>query len=424
MEKTLPHINSVLNLQNSFALAEQSKKLIAGFTQSMMKKPEQFAPGHFPVYIEKANGALVTDIDGNEYIDFICGLAANTLGHNHPVVVNAITENLHKGLIHSLPTPVEVRTAETLTKMIPGAEMVRFFKTGADANSAAVRLARFITSKENIITIGYNGWHDQYQFDTPGVPKAIQQFTHRMPLFTPADEQPILDLIHAQAGVLAAVVLSVPYNRTLTAEFVGKVRSACTANNILLVMDEVVTGFRLALGGAQEFFGVAADLVSLSKGIAAGMPLSAVTGPACYMSEMEKLQVSTTFGGEMLSLEVCDAVLKEYQRSDYIEKIAALGLRLKEGVNKVSEQLGTPLRVVGYDPIPMFLFSKNPTEHAQIAEKFLAQMAKRGVLLRREVNFICAVHTEEQIDFTINAVKEALLAMQNQGVFSALATPA
>lgn len=424
MEKTLPQINNTLNLNNSFALAEQSKKLVAGFTQSMMKKPEQFAPGHFPVYIEKANGALVTDIDGNEYIDFICGLAANTLGHNHPVVVKAITENLHKGLIHSLPTPVEVRTAETLTNMIPGAEMVRFFKTGADANSAAVRLARFITSKEHIVTVGYNGWHDQYQFDTPGVPKAIQQFTHRMPLFTPADEQPMLDLIHAQAAVLAAVVLSVPYNRTLTAEFVGKVRAACTANNILLVMDEVVTGFRLALGGAQEFFGVAADLVSLSKGIAAGMPLSAVTGPARHMGEMEKLQVSTTFGGEMLSLEVCDAVLKEYQCSDYIEKIAALGFRLKTGVNSVSEQLGTPLRVVGYDPIPMFLFSKNPAEHAQIAEKFLAQMAKRGVLLRREVNFICAAHTEVQIDFTINAIKESLLAMQKDGVFSSLATPA
>lgn len=424
MNSELPNITSPLNLSKSFALSEKSRALVAGFTQSMMKRPEQFAPGQFPVYIEKAKGAIVTDIDGNEYIDFICGLAANTLGHNHPVVVKAITENLHKGLIHSLPTPVEVRTAETLTTMIPGAEMVRFFKTGADANSAAVRLARFITGKEHIITVGYNGWHDQYQFDTPGVPKMIQQFTHRMPLFTPADEQPVLDLIHSQAAVLAAVVLSVPYNRTLTAEFVGKIRAACTANNVFLVMDEVVTGFRLALGGAQEFFGVAADLVSLSKGIAAGMPLSAVAGPAKYMGEMEKLQVSTTFGGEMLSLEVCDAVLKEYQRSDYIEKIAARGLRLKNGVNQVSNALGTPLTVVGYDPIPMFLFSKNPAEHARIAEKFLAQMAKRGVLLRREVNFICAAHTEAQIDFTISAVKESLLAMHADGVFPSLATPA
>jgi aminotransferase MxcL len=424
MNSSLPIVNETLTLTKSFELAQRSKQLVAGFTQSMMKKPEQFALGHFPVYIEHAEGALVTDIDGNQYIDFICGLGANTLGHNHPVVIKAITDNLHKGLIHSLPAPVEVRTAETLVNMIPGAEMVRFFKTGADANSAAVRLARYITGKEHIVTVGYNGWHDHYMFDTPGVPETLKHLTHRMPLFTPADEQPLLDLINSQGSVLAAVLLSVPYNRTLTGEFLHKVRAACTANKVLLVMDEVVTGFRLAKGGAQEFFGVLADLVSLSKGIAAGMPLSAVAGPREHMSKMEALQVSTTFGGEMLSLEVCDATLKEYQHSNYIEHIATLGLRLKEGVNRVSQALDTPLRVVGYDAIPMFLFSKNPAEHAKIAEKFLAQMAKRGVILRRDVNFISAVHTEEQIDFTINAVEASLQAMVMADVFSSTAIPA
>jgi aminotransferase MxcL len=424
MNSSLPIVNETLTLTKSFELAQRSKQLVAGFTQSMMKKPEQFALGHFPVYIEHAEGALVTDIDGNQYIDFICGLGANTLGHNHPVVIKAITDNLHKGLIHSLPAPVEVRTAETLVNMIPGAEMVRFFKTGADANSAAVRLARYITGKEHIVTVGYNGWHDHYMFDTPGVPETLKDLTHRMPLFTPADEQPLLDLINSQGSVLAAVLLSVPYNRTLTGEFLHKVRAACTANKVLLVMDEVVTGFRLAKGGAQEFFGVLADLVSLSKGIAAGMPLSAVAGPREHMSKMEALQVSTTFGGEMLSLEVCDATLKEYQHSNYIEHIATLGLRLKEGVNRVSQALDTPLRVVGYDAIPMFLFSKNPPEHAKIAEKFLAQMAKRGIILRRDVNFICAAHTQEQIDFTINAVEASLQAMLMADVFSSTAIQA
>jgi aminotransferase MxcL len=173
MNSSLPIVNETLTLTKSFELAQRSKQLVAGFTQSMMKKPEQFALGHFPVYIEHGEGALVTDIDGNQYIDFICGLGANTLGHNHPVVIKAITDNLHKGLIHSLPAPVEVRTAETLVDMIPGAEMVRFFKTGADANSAAVRLARYITGKEHIVTVGYNGWHDHYMFDTPGVPETL-----------------------------------------------------------------------------------------------------------------------------------------------------------------------------------------------------------------------------------------------------------
>ena len=406
-----------LELTQSNLLANSNEQYSAGFTQSMMKKPEQFAPGRFPVFIASGRGAVVRDVDGNEYIDFINGLAANTLGHNHPTVIQAISENLHKGIIHSLPTPVEPKAAKMLVDMIPGAEMVRFFKTGADANSAAIRLARCITEKEKIIIVGYNGWHDQYMFDTPGVPKIIQNYTHRMPLFTAMDEPPMLELIQSEADSLAAVLLSVPYNRTLTGDFLRRLQHACSDNNVLLVFDEVVTGFRLALGGAQEYFGVAADLVTLSKGIASGMPLSAVAGPSKLMKHMEKLQVSTTFGGEMLSLEVCCAVLNEYRSSDYIDRIAALGRRLKEGVNQVSERLNTPLRVVGYDPIPMFLFAKNPAEHVKYAEPFLGEMAKRGVLLRREVNFVCGAHTGKQIDKTIDAVEASLLVMKESGIF-------
>ncbi|RXJ73565.1 glutamate-1-semialdehyde aminotransferase [Veronia nyctiphanis] len=409
--------NQTLNLDTSFALHQEGEKYIAGFTQSMMKKPEQFAKGHFPVYLAKGQGSKVTDVDGNEYIDLICGLAANTLGHNHPAVVKAITENLTNGLIHSLPAPVEIKTAKNLLSIIPGAEKVRFFKTGADANSAAIRLTRYVTGREEIVTIGYNGWHDQYQFDTPGVPAGIQQYTHRMPLFTPMDEPKILELISERHDKIAAVLLSVPYNRTLTPEFLAKVRQACTDAGIYLVFDEVVTGFRLALGGAQEYFGVQADLVTLSKGIAAGMPLSAVAGPSETMSRMDELQVSTTFGGEMLSLEVCNAVIDEYKSTDYIARIARLGQMLKSEVNAISRSLETPLEVVGYDPIPMFLFAKNPVEHVKFAEPFLAEMAKRGVLMRREVNFISGAHSEEDINVVISAVKEALQAMKANGLF-------
>ena len=407
-----------LHIEKSLLLEEQGKKYVAGFTQTMMKKPEQFAAGQFPVYVESGQGSRVTDVDGNEYIDFICGLAANTLGHNHPVVVGAIENNLKKGLIHSLPTPVEIKTARTLVEMIPGAEKARFFKTGADANSAAIRLARYLTKKEEIVTIGYNGWHDQYMFDTPGVPARIESLTHRMPLFTPMDEPKILELIQDKQENLAAVLLSVPYNRTLTAEFLQQVRKACDDTGVLLILDEVVTGFRLALGGAQEYFDVKADLVTLSKGIAAGMPLSAVVGSDKFMSQMEALQVSTTFGGEMLSLEVCDAVLKEYQKTDYISHIARLGSVLKSEVNAIAKNLETPLEVVGYDPIPMFLFAKNPLEHVKLAEPFLAEMAKRGVLLRREVNFISGAHTQEDINKTIQAVRDSLNAMKQAGLFN------
>lgn len=410
-----------LNFSRSQQLMAEGRELVAGFTQSMMKKPEQFALGRFPVYLQSGQGAEVTDVDGNRYIDYICGLGANALGHNHPAVVKAITDNLAKGIIHSLPTPVEITAARALTEIIPGAEQARFFKTGADANSAAVRLARFITGKEKIITVGYNGWHDHYMFDTPGVPEMIQRYTTRMPLFTPQDEQPLLELVSKEYEQLAAILLSVPYNRTLTPEFVNQLRNLCKEKDVLFILDEVVTGFRLALGGAQEYFNVRADLVTLSKGLAAGMPLSAVTGRRELMSQMEKLQVSTTFGGEMLSLEMCVAAIDEYRTSGYIQHIAELGRQLKNGVNSVAAELGTPLTVVGYDAIPMFLFSRNPQEHVKFAEPFVAEMAARGVLLRRDVNFISSAHTEAHIVHTIQAARGALSAMQRAGLFAAQA---
>lgn len=408
-----------LQFTRSQQLLAEGRELVAGFTQSMMKKPEQFALGRFPVYLQSGEGAEVTDVDGNRYIDYICGLGANALGHNHPAVVKAITDNLSKGIIHSLPTLVEITAARAVTEIIPGAEQVRFFKTGADANSAAVRLARFITGKEKIVTVGYNGWHDHYMFDTPGVPQIIQRYTSRMPLFTPQDEQPLLDLINNESEQLAAVLLSVPYNRALQSAFVNQLRDLCKAKGVLFILDEVVTGFRLALGGAQEYFNVRADLVTMSKGLAAGMPLSAVAGRRELMSQMEKLQVSTTFGGEMLSLEVCVAAIDEYRTSGYIQHIAELGRQLKNGVNAVTAELGTPLTVVGYDAIPMFLFSRNPQEHVKFAEPFVAEMAARGVLLRRDVNFISSAHTQAHIEHTIQAARGSLVAMQRAGLFAA-----
>ncbi|WP_304466076.1 myxochelin B biosynthesis transaminase MxcL [Vitiosangium sp. GDMCC 1.1324] len=401
-------IQGRMELGNSNRLLADAKRLIPGITQTMMKRPEMFAPGSFPVYIARGQGALVEDVDGQQYIDYICGLGASSLGHNHPVVLNAIREYLEQGLIHSLPTPIEISATQTLVDSVPGAEMARFFKTGVEATSAAVRLARYITGKEQIITVGYNGWHDHFMYDTPGVPAVLASYTRRMPLFEEPDEAALLACIEQNAKQLALVLLSVPFNRCLSREFVQKVRATCSAHEVLFVLDEVITGFRLAKGGAQEFFDVKADFVCLSKAIAAGMPLSAVAGPEKHLRKLEALQVSTTFGGELLSLAVGQAVIKEYQRSGYYEHIAALGRRLRSGINARAEQLGSPLRVLGYDAIPLLRFSKDPAENAKLTQPFQAGMARRGILLRRDLNFICGAHTAEQIDYTIDMAEEVL----------------
>ncbi|AGC45615.1 siderophore biosynthesis aminotransferase [Myxococcus stipitatus DSM 14675] len=400
-----------LKLERSNQLLAEARKTVPGVTQSMMKKPEFFAPGSFPVFLAKGQGALVEDVDGQEYIDFISGLGANMLGHNHPAVVDTIRRHLEEGVLHSLPTPVEVTSIQALLDLVPGAEQARFFKTGADATSAAVRLSRYLTGKERIITVGYNGWHDHFMYDTPGVPAPLASLTTRLPLFTPPDEAVLLSTIEKQASQLAAVVLSIPYNRPLTSGFMQQVRAACTAHGVMFVMDEVVTGFRLAMGGAQEFFGVQADIVCMSKSIAAGMPLSAISGPTKYLSKLADLQVSTTFGGELLTLAVCEAVLKFYKQNSHIQHIANLGRKLREGVNQHAEAVGSPLRVLGYDSVPFFRYSPDMVEHAKLMTPFQGGMARRGVLLRRDVNFISAVHTEEQVQYTVDMAGEVLRSL-------------
>lgn len=409
---------SELKLNKSLELASINDRLIAGFTQTMMKRPEQFAPGKFPIFIASGQGAVVKDADDQEYIDYICGLGANSLGHAHPKMLMAIKEALQDGILHSLPTAYEGRAASLLVDMIPSIDMVRFFKTGADANAAAIRIARTLSKKEEIITVGYNGWHDQFMFDTPGVPKVLASLTHRMPLFDPKDEQVLIDFIEKKSCSLAAILISIPYNRQLSKDFYKSLREVCSHKGVLLIFDEVMSGFRIAAGGAQEYFGVHADLVTYSKALSAGMPLSAIAGPKEYMDKMKDLQVSTTFGGETLSIAACEAALKIYRGTDYFVHINRLGKRLREGVNLVSKELGTPLKVVGYDSIPMFLFSKDPAKHVQLAEPFLAEMAKRGVIMRRDVNFICAAHTEEQIENTITFCGHALEEMLSQRLFT------
>lgn len=410
-----PHILP-WHLDRSAALLERARGSVAGLTLSMMKRPEHFAPGSFPVYLARGHGALVEDVDGNEYVDFVSGLGANTLGHGHPALVSAAKSALEAGFLHSLPAPLEVECAEALLATLPNAEMVRFFKTGADATSAAVRLARAISGKEKIFTIGYNGWHDHFMFDTPGVPAALSSLTTRLPLFRPEDEGPVLEAIRKESAELAAVLLSLPYGRVISREFLVELRSLCTERGVLLVFDEIVTGLRIALGGAAEFYDVQADFSCFSKALAAGMPLSALVGPRRHLEVMERLQVSTTFGGELLSLAVCRAALGVYRETNYIEHLAALGRQLREGVNRVAEELDSSLRVLGYDAIPFFFSHPEPARNGAFLKELQGQMAERGVLLRRDVNFISGAHTAEQIDFTVDAVRQSLVALRDRGL--------
>ncbi|MGN5380909.1 aminotransferase class III-fold pyridoxal phosphate-dependent enzyme [Streptomyces lasalocidi] len=205
---------------------------------------------------------------------------------------------------------------------------------------------------------------------------------------------------------MAAVILSTPYHRTLTADFLTELRRICDTLGTMLVLDEVVTGFRLAPGGLGDLFGVRADLVCFSKGIAAGAPLAAVAGPQHIMAAFDRLRVSSTFAGETVSLELMKAVLRYYASGDYYTRIARLGRRLRDGLNNAAAKAELPPIAVGYDPMPCLRFSEDSTAHARAAAAFLAGMARRGVLLRRDVNFLNAVHEEKHVDFALEAAND------------------
>jgi aminotransferase MxcL len=414
---TLPASNSgPLGLPRSAALRERALAVIPGMTQTFQKRPENFADGSYPVYLERGDGALVWDVDGNSYVDFICGLGAATLGHNHPALTNVIRERAGRGVLLSLPSPVEVTLAELLAGTLPGKPMVRFLKTGADACSAAIRLARYHTGREKVLLTGYHGWHDQLIARAPDTPQAVRGLSTRVGLDSGEDDDILLDLVKQDGRELAAVVIAAPYHRILPADLLRSLRTLCDDTGALLILDEIVTGFRLAAGGLGELYGVQPDLVCLSKGLAAGMPLSAVCGRSDVMERLTDLRVSTTFGGELLSLEAAKVALREYRKDDYYTRISALGRQLRDGFNAHAAALGSPPIVVGYDAMPCLRFSGDPDRHARRARLFLAEMARRGVLLRRDVNFVCAAHTPQQVSFAVEGAGAALRALRSEGV--------
>ncbi|MBF9132217.1 aminotransferase class III-fold pyridoxal phosphate-dependent enzyme [Plantactinospora sp. S1510] len=403
-----PQPGGPLRLARSQQLADRAMAVTPGMTHTYHKRPENFAPGAYPTYLERGDGAVVWDVDGQAYVDFVCALGAATLGHNHPAVSNTLRERAGRGVLLSLPTPAEVSAAESFTAQVPGVDMVRFLKTGAEACSAAIRLARSLTGRDAVLLVGYHGWHDQLMGSAPGIPPSVAALTRRTHLDSPDAEEQFCADLDRRGDQLAAVMVSTPYHRQLDAALLQRVRQLCDRTGTLLILDEVVTGFRLAPGGLGQLRGVAADLLCFSKGLAAGMPLAAVAGPRHIMSAFATQRVSSTFAGEALSLEVMKATLQEYTTDDYYGRIARLGRRLRTGLNAAARRRGMPNFVFGYDPMPCLRFSADPTEHARTAEAFLAGMARRGVLMRRDVNFVCAAHQEEQIDFALAAADGVL----------------
>jgi glutamate-1-semialdehyde aminotransferase len=390
-------------------LLARGRRVVPGASQTISKAPHMFVEGAYPVFLEEGTGCRVRDIDGNEYIDYILGLGAITLGYNYAAVTEAVTEQLGRGTIFSLPSPLEVEVAERLVELVPCAEMARFFKTGSEANAAAVRIARAATGREKIIYCGYHGWHDWYAVTTSlarGIPACLQALV--IP-FAFNDLDSLAEAFRAHRGEVAAVIMEPVLIEPPAPGFLADVKALAHEHGAALIFDEIVSGFRWAVGGAQEYFGVTPDLATFGKGMANGLPLAALVGSAELMGEFDRVFVSSTFGGDAAALAACLATVAEYRGRPVIDHLWGAGTRFRDGFRSLCRALAVEADCLGYPVHPKIVFSPpDPGLAAALMSLFLQEAAKGGVLFHFGGFNISFSHGPADIDQTLQACEAAL----------------
>lgn len=411
MEQKSTHREYPVITKSEFML-ERAEDLIPCATQTLAKGMSQYSRGVAPSFITRGKGSHVWDVDGNEYIDFTMGVGPISLGYCYEAVDSAIKNQLADGITFSLVHPLEVEVAELISGIIPNAESIRFSKTGCDVTSAAVRLARAYTGKNTILCCGYHGWHDWYIGTTDrnsGIPYSTQELTFT---FQYNDIQSVFDAIDddTAAIILEPMVFELPKNN-----FLHELREICEARGVLLIFDEMWTGFRMSLGGAQEYFGVKADLACFSKAVANGMPLSILTGRQDVMELLEQdVFFFTTFGGEALSLAAAKATICELRNKNVPSYLAIQGEKIITGYNQIAFELDmdyTSCNGVGCRSIVSFN-STNGTSNLEM-KTFVQQELLRFGILWTGFHNMCYSHSNEDIEQILVAYRHILLELRN-----------
>ncbi len=400
--------------QKSEAMLRRAETVIPLGSQTFSKSRTQYPHGVSPYFIARGKGSRVWDVDGNEYVDFVNGLASITLGHCDPDVTEAVRAQLEDGTIFSLPHPIEAAVAEKIVAMVPCAQMVRFAKNGSDATAGAIRLARAYTRRDRVTACGYHGWQDWYIGATSrhlGVPESVRRLTHTFPY---NDLSALEATLQSHPNEFAAVILE-PMN---VAEphrgFLEGVKALSSRHGAVLIFDETITGFRYANGGAQERFGVIPDLATFGKGIANGYPLSAVAGRGDIMRLMEEIFFSFTFGGETLSLAAAGATLDKLRSEPVTATLRQRGELL---VTRLRGSIGRhdlrDVLSVGGDATWSFLLVADTPRYSQYELKtlLLQELFARGILMIGTHNLSYAI-SEDDIERLLAAYDDvfALLA--------------
>ena len=358
-----------------------------------------------PTHFLHASGCHLVADDGETYVDCTMALGTVALGYAEPNVTRAVLDAVGGGHVSGLNSPLEVAVAEQLCGIIPCAERVRFFKTGGEATSAAVRLARTYTGRDVVVASGYLGWHD-WASESAGVPEGVRRDVLRVPF----DDVAALDAAVERAGDrLAAVILEPVVERMPSDAWIARARERCDQKGAALIFDEMKTGFRLAPGGYQEVSGVTPDLAAFGKALANGFPLAAVCGRQDLMDAADRTWISSTLAGEAAALAAALAVIEWHTQADVCNALATNGAEMRRVVSAAIEASGVEgVTLEGLDPMWFLRFADPAVE-----SDFLQRSMAHGVLFKRGAyNYACVAHDDEAVRAIEAAASRALVEMR------------
>jgi len=377
----------------------RANEAVAGFTSTGSKAPRAMYGGFgVPTHCVWAHEARVRTDDGGTLLDWTMALGAVGLGYGFEAVADAVYDAVACGTVGPLAPTLEVEVAERLKAVYPGAERVRFLKTGAEAVAAAVRLARVAAGRSGVVYCGYHGWLDGPTWGE-GVPQETAGLWRATPHSDPAMLERDVREMHPAAILLEPVIEAEPSREWLLAA-----RRLADVTGAVLIFDEIKTGFRLGKGGAAERYGVRPDLAVLGKALANGYPLAAVVGRADLMARVDDTWISSTLATEFVSLAAARAVLDTWEKTDVAGHIRRIGTRIMDALRPLCA--GADVEVAG---LPEMFFLRFGADDAEREQRFLMECRGRGVLLKRgPYNFPALAHTEADVDETVRVVGDAL----------------
>ena len=425
-----------MRVDRSRALFEEAKKYIPGGVNSPVRAFKSV--GDVPRFIAKAKGSHIWDVDGNEYIDYVCSWGPMILGHAHPSVVEGIKEQAEKGTSYGAPTELEVELAKMIVDLVPSVEKVRMVNSGTEATMSAIRLARGYTGRNKVIKFegGYHGHVDALLVKagsglttfgvptSPGIPEDFAKHTITVPF---NDIDALKKVVDEVGDDVAAVIMEpVMANAGLIIPepgFLEKVRELTAEKGIVLIFDEVITGFRLSLGGAQEYFGITPDLSCFGKIIGGGLPVGAFGGKAeimDYLAPEGPVYQAGTLSGNPLAMVAGIRTLRELQKPGVYDELRKKTEKLSEGLKEAAKSAGIydklcfkqieSISIVYFTPVDVKNYKDALTSNTEAYAKFFRKMLEQGVYLapsQFEVAFMSTAHTDEDIEKTVKAAEVA-----------------